>query len=70
MDEVSPTFFSKLGEAMKLVEHQYKQLLMVVDSDNKSGHLDHRDIPRHFSEVRGILKVLDKRMARNRDIRR
>jgi hypothetical protein len=30
MDELPPTFFSKLGEAMKLVE-QYRQLL-IMDS--------------------------------------
>lgn len=28
MDEVPPTFFSKLGEAIKLIE-EYKQLLMM-----------------------------------------
>ncbi len=32
MDEIPPTFFTKLGEALKLIE-EYKQLLMMVDSE-------------------------------------
>jgi hypothetical protein len=36
MDEVPPTFFSKLGEALKLIE-EYKQLFIFSHSESRES---------------------------------